>query len=227
MHAHTHIHALNPSHTHTHTLACLCSHLTHTPMYTILSHPLYMYVYTHTFIATHTHTHTHTHACIHIGGETSADDGWLVGVSELHLRLLPPGAENEPPIQIASLPSNYSQYSVKLKPFAYGSKQVCNYRCMYSCMTLYFLIVKLIQRNISGHFCKVVAYFTSLSLSSFQKDVACSDVRVKKMDRQRGDCDFLSQSDQGCYFNQETQGLTFWTQAQNFDKIVSNGLKST
>ena len=54
----------------------------------------------------------------------SSDGGWLVGVSELHLRLLPPGAEGEPSIQITSLPDVCSRYSVKLKPFAYGSKEV-------------------------------------------------------------------------------------------------------
>ena len=47
------------------------------------------------------------------------------------------------------------------------------------------------------------------------------------MDRQKGDCEFLSQDDKGCYFNQEIQGLTFCTQAQNFDKIVSVYMYST
>ena len=115
----THSYALTHTHTHTHspylyTYNILYTHTLHTPLYTL----------THTLTPTHARTHIHIHT--HTGGEISSDDGWLVGVSELHLRLLPPGAENDPPIQIASLPSNYSQFSVKLKPFAYGSKQVCS-----------------------------------------------------------------------------------------------------
>ena len=158
---------------------------------------------------------------LHLGGQVVLDDGWLVGVSELHLQL----GTCCKPISIDTLPED-TQFSVKIQPFCSSAKKVC--AAVYSphththtqththTLTHTHTHTRTHTRTHATH-----THTHTHTQHTHTQDVVHSPIKAKKLSRVEGDCTRLEQGESGCRFDQNINLLVFHTQSPDFSHCVS------